>query len=106
MIASYYRSQIYLQVSHAGLRITSYRQLRVKDLPKVPTRRLVGSNQRPSAPKAPNTTKAPSRALRAEHLYTEQLFYPGAVFLAVALFKDIVSYQILVSPSFLFQAWD
>jgi len=31
----------------------------VKDLPKVPTWRLVGSNQRPSAPKPPRTTKAP-----------------------------------------------
>jgi len=34
----------------------SYRQLRVNYLPKVPTWRLVGLNQRPSAPKAPNTT--------------------------------------------------
>ena len=57
MIASYYRSWIQLQGSHAGCHIMSYRRLRVKDLPKVPTWRLEwDSNQRPSAP---NTTTEP-----------------------------------------------
>jgi len=37
--------------------LTSYKQPRVKDLPKVPTWRLVGSNQRSFALK---TTKGPS----------------------------------------------
>jgi len=52
MIAGYYRSQIYAQGSHRAPH-PSYRQLRVKDLPEVPTWRLeVESNQRPSTPKA------------------------------------------------------
>jgi len=40
MIAGYYRSRIYPQGSHAGRHITPYRQLRVKDLPKVPMWRV------------------------------------------------------------------
>ena len=47
-----------------GCHITSYRQLRVKDLPKVPTWRLeVESNQRPSAPNASDTTTQPTMPL-------------------------------------------
>jgi len=54
MMASYYNSQSELQGRHARCHFTSYRQLRVKDLSKVPTWRLEwNSNQRPSAPKAP-----------------------------------------------------
>jgi len=42
--------------TQGGRRVTSYRQLRVKDSSKVPRWRLeVESNQRSSAPKAPNT---------------------------------------------------
>jgi len=47
MIAGYYRSWIYPQCCHTGRHITSYRQLRVKDLPKVPMWQLEwDSNQR------------------------------------------------------------
>jgi len=60
MLAGYYRSWIKLQGSHAGLHITLYRQLQVKDLPKVPTWWLEWDwNQWPPAPKAPNTTTQP-----------------------------------------------
>jgi len=55
MISGYYRS-------HAERYITSYMHQRMKDLLKVPTWRLEWvSNQRPSAPKAPNTTAWPAR---------------------------------------------
>jgi len=48
-----------------GRHITSYRQLRVNDLPKVPTWRLeVGSNQWPSAPKTPTTATQPTTPLK------------------------------------------
>src|SRR6218665_555119 len=44
--------------------MTSYRQLRVKDMPEVPKWRLeVVSNQRPSASKAPNTIPQPTTPL-------------------------------------------
>jgi len=57
MIAGYYRSRIFPQGSHAWHNITSYKQLRVKDLPIVPTWRLEWyTNQRPSSPMALNTT--------------------------------------------------
>src|SRR6218665_1645917 len=50
-----------------GRHIRSYRQLRVKDLPNVPTWRLeVESNQRPSAPKAPDTTTQPTTPLKPQ----------------------------------------
>src|SRR6218665_43275 len=45
---------------------TSYRQLRVKDLPKVSTWRQVESNQRPSTPKAPNTTTKSPRLCQCQ----------------------------------------
>ena len=52
-IASYYRSQIYPQGSHAGRQIMLYGQLQVKDLPRVSTWRLEwDSNLRPSRRKA------------------------------------------------------
>ena len=60
MVAGYNRIWIKLQGSLAGRYITSYRQLRVKELPKVFRWQLEwDSNQRPSAPKAPNTTTQP-----------------------------------------------
>src|SRR6218665_988751 len=50
-----------VEISH----ITSYRELRVKDLPKVPRERLEWDwNQRPSAPKATNTTTKANHAPR------------------------------------------
>src|SRR6218665_2236540 len=53
MIAGYYRSRIFSRKAATGRHILSYRQLRVKDLPEVPTWRLeVEPNQRPSAPKS------------------------------------------------------
>jgi len=71
MIASYYRSRIWLQGSHTGHRIMSYRQLRVKDLPKVPTWRLeVESNQWPSAPK----TTLPTTPLNSSNILAGALF--------------------------------
>src|SRR6218665_2882648 len=49
--------------SHIGHRITSYRQLRVKDLPEGPYMAEVESNQRPSAPKVSNTATQPTTPL-------------------------------------------
>src|SRR6218665_336479 len=67
MVPGSYRSRIYPQGSHAGRHITSYRQQRVKDLPKVSTWRLEwNSNKRPSSPKASNTTTQPPRRYRCE----------------------------------------
>ena len=67
-------SRIQPQGSHTGRNITSYRQLRVKDFPKVPTWRLkVEPNQRPSVPKALTTTTQPTTPLcnlRYSHMDT------------------------------------
>ena len=50
--------------SHMG-HIASYKQLQVKDLPKVPTWQLEwDSHQQPSTPKAPNTTTEPPYSFR------------------------------------------
>ena len=55
MIESYYRSRTKPQGSHARLHIMAPRQLRLKDMPKVPTLRLEwGSNLRLCECKAPN----------------------------------------------------
>ena len=65
-----------VEISH----ITSYRELRVKDLPKVPTERLEWDwNQRPSAPKATNTTTKPT----TPHVWELWLFVREFVIVAV-----------------------
>ena len=53
-----------LKTSSQGSHVMPYRQLRVKDLRKVPTWWIeVESNQWPPAPKAPNTTTQPPRPI-------------------------------------------
>src|SRR6218665_2004216 len=59
--------------------ITSYRQLRVKDLPNVPSLHVRGgeeeSNQRPSAPKEPITTQPTTPQNFYVFLFSSGLIY-------------------------------